>query len=126
MTLLDDLKMYGRFGFGLKTFLKEPTTVAQAAAAVRSRLATREDNFLRLLQRGVFQYPRSPYLPLFRLARCEFGDVSDRVRRHGLEDTLRVLREAGVYITFEEFKGRAPIVRAGHEIPVLAHDFDNP
>ena len=77
MRLLDDLKMYGRFGFGLKRFLHEPITVAQAAAAVRSRLATREDNFLRLLQRGVFEYPRSPYLPLFRLARCEFADVCD-------------------------------------------------
>ena len=126
MRLLDDLKMYGRFGFGLKRFLHEPITVAQAAAAVRSRLATREDNFLRLLQRGVFEYPRSPYLPLFRLARCEFADVCDRVRQHGLEDTLRVLREAGVYVTFEEFKGRAPIVRAGREIPVSPHDFDNP
>lgn len=126
MRLLDDLKMYGRFGAGLRKFLREPITVAQAAEAVRARLAEREGNFLRLLQRGVFEYPRSPYLPLFRLARCEFGDVRESVRQHGLEGTLRGLREAGVYITFEEFKGRAPIVRSGREIPVSVHDFDNP
>jgi len=48
------------------------------------------------------------------------------VRRDGLEQTLRALREAGIYVTFEECKGRVPIVRAGREFPVSAHDFDNP
>ena len=36
------------------------------------------------------------------------------------------MREAGVYITFEEFKGREPMVRDGQVIPVQARDFDNP
>jgi hypothetical protein len=48
------------------------------------------------------------------------------IRAKGLEETLRELREAGVYVTFEEFKGREPIVRAGQVIPVQARDFDNP
>jgi phenylacetate-coenzyme A ligase PaaK-like adenylate-forming protein len=43
-----------------------------------------------------------------------------------LEDTLRTLREAGVYVTFEEFKGRQPMVRGGRVISVQARDFDNP
>jgi hypothetical protein len=48
------------------------------------------------------------------------------VRAKGLEATLRALREAGVYVSYEEFKGRAPIVRDGRVIPVQAKDFDNP
>jgi hypothetical protein len=48
------------------------------------------------------------------------------VQRRGLEDTLRALREAGVYVAFEEFKGREPMVRNGQVIPVQARDFDNP
>ena len=48
------------------------------------------------------------------------------VHTEGLGNTLRALREAGVYITFEEFKGRTPIMRHGQVIPVQAQDFDNP
>lgn len=126
MSLIDDVKMYGRFGFGLSRFLRHPITVHEAAAAIRRRMAERDSNFLRVLQRGIFEYQRSPYLPLFRLAQCEAGDVADMVRRDGLEKTLLALREAGVYVTFEESKGRVPIVRGGKEFPVAARDFDNP
>lgn len=44
----------------------------------------------------------------------------------GLEGTLKALRAAGVYVTFEEFKGRKPIVRGSTTIPVAVTDFDNP
>jgi hypothetical protein len=39
------------------------------------------------------------------------------VRRDGLEDALRALYRAGVYLTVDEFKGRRPIVRGGQTIP---------
>jgi hypothetical protein len=42
------------------------------------------------------------------------------VRNQGLEEALRALREARVYVTFEEFKGREPMVRHGQLIPVQA------
>lgn len=124
--LVEDLKMYGRFVRGLRTFLRHPVSVDEAAAAIRQRMAEREENFLRVLQRGIFDYPRSPYLPLFRLTQCDIGDVRDMVRREGLEKALLALREAGIYVTFEECKGRVPIVRNGREFPVSAHSFDNP
>jgi hypothetical protein len=89
-------------------------------------MAEREASFLCLLERGIFGYRRSPYLPLLKLADCELGDIRNMVRRTGLEKTLRALREAGVYVSFEEFKGREPIVRRGQVIPVRARDFDNP
>ena len=36
------------------------------------------------------------------------------------------LREQGVYVTYEEFKGRKPIVRGARSMPVSSRDFDNP
>ena len=42
-----------------------------------------------------------------------------------MEGTLRTLRTAGVYFTFEEFKGREPVVRGGKTLPVRPRDFDN-
>jgi hypothetical protein len=126
MSLLADMKMYARFAWGLRGFLRHTITLEEAQAVVRQRMAERESNFLRLLEKGIFGYPRSPYLPLLKLAQVELGDIQNMVRDKGLEDTLRALREAGVYVTFEEFKGREPIVRDGQLIPVQAHDFDNP
>ncbi len=126
MTILGDARMYGRFALGLRRFLRQRTTVAEAEQHVRQELAQREANFLRLLERGVFGYRGSPYLPLLKLAGCELGDVRAMLQARGLEPTLLALREAGVYVSFEEFKGRQPIVRQGRVIPVRAQDFDNP
>jgi len=118
--------MYGRFAFGLRSYLHHTLTLEEARAIVLKRMEEREENFLRLLERGIFGYPRSPYLPLLKLAHCELGDIRSMVRTKGLEKTLLVLREAGVYVTFEEFKGREPIVRHGQTVRVHPKDFDNP
>jgi hypothetical protein len=126
MNILSDLKMYGRFAWGLRGFLRHPITLEEAKAIVQRRMAEREENFLRLVRKGIFGYPKSPYLPLLKLAQCEMGDIENMIRSRGLEKTLLALRKAGVYVAFEEFKGREPIVRNGKVIPVEAHDFDNP
>lgn len=118
--------MYCRFAGGLGDFLRRPISPAEARAIVARRMGEREENFLRLVERGVFGYPASPYLPLFKLAGCEMGDVSAMTRSHGLEQTLGKLRDAGVYVTFEEFKGKTPIVRGGRTIAVSTRGFDNP
>jgi hypothetical protein len=124
--ILADLKMYARFASGLRGFLRHTITLEEAKEIVRRRMAEREANFLRLVERGIFNYPRSPYLPLLKLAHVELSDIHDMVRKKGLEATLRALREAGVYISFEEFKGHQPIVRNGKLIPIRANEFDNP
>ena len=67
----------------------------------------------RLVEKGVFGYPRSPYLPLLKLARCELGDIESMVRSRGLEHTLHTLRNAGVYFTFEEFEWLSGIPSRG-------------
>ena len=122
----DPLRMYARFALGLKGFLKQRISLEEAKKMVLGRMAERERSFLQLMERAVFGYSRSPYLPLLKLAGCELGDIRNMVRREGLEAALAALREAGVYVTFEEFKGRRSIERFGKVIPVRAQDFDNP
>jgi len=126
MKMFDDIKMYRRFALGLCHFLRHRISLEEAKKIVQKRMQEREDNFARLLERGIYGYPRSPYLRLLKLAQCELGDIQRMVQVKGLEDTLRALRDAGVYVSFEEFKGRKPLVRAGEVFNVKPSDFDNP
>jgi hypothetical protein len=120
------IRKYGRFALGMYRFFRHTLTLEEAKAIIRKRMAERESNFLRLIEKGVFGYPRSPYGPLLKLAGCEMDDIRTMVRMEGLEKTLQALRDAGVYVTFEEFKGRRPIEREGRVWPVEPQDFDNP
>lgn len=126
MKRFDNLKMYARLVAGLARFLRRRTTFSEAEAVVRERMAQRERNFLRLLERGIRGHRPSPYRQLLRWAGVTFGDIERMLPARGLEGTLRALREAGVYLSFEEFKGRTPIVRGGRTLAVSDHDFDNP
>jgi hypothetical protein len=118
--------MYGRFLAGLRPYLRQTFTLEQARTAIAHRLAGREEALLRVAERGYFGHPRSPYRELLRLAGCEFADFRALVAEHGVDGALRALREAGVYFTFEEFKGRERVVRGGREIMVEQHQFNNP
>jgi len=79
-----------------------------------------------LLQRTIFADPEHPYACMFALADCSHGDLSQEVRRHGLDATLKRLRGAGVHLTHDEFKGAAKIVRDGQVIEAPAGCFANP
>ncbi len=106
---------YARMAWYYGRFVKA-APIPDPEAAIRDTLLHREDNFLNLVRRGIFENPRSPYNSLFRLADCTFEDVTSSVRRNGLEKTLKDLREAGIYLTHEEVKGK-PIHRHGKTIP---------
>ena len=120
------MKTYARFAWGLRGFLRDTISLEEAKATVRKRMAEREMNFLLVVKRGIFDYPPSPYLPLLKQAHCEMGDIEDMIKIKGLEDTLISLRDAGVYVSFEEFKGRKPMVRHGKVFHIRDRDFDNP
>lgn len=126
MRLFDDAMMYARFGFGLHKFLRQKITLEEAKAVIHRNMAHREKNFLDVLKKGIFEYPSSPYLPLLKWAGSEFGDIEKMVSEDGLTAALRKLREEGVYVTFEEFKGREAMRRGSQEIQVSSNDFDNP
>jgi hypothetical protein len=126
MGMLADLARYGRFSWKLRGFLRRRISLEQAHDHLRKRLAERESSFLRVARRGIYDNSRSPYLPLLRHAGCEFGDLERETRTHGLEGALRALRESGVYLTFEEFKGRTPVIRSGREFTIRPEAFENP
>ncbi|MBI3596911.1 MAG: hypothetical protein HY203_07145 [Nitrospirae bacterium] len=48
------------------------------------------------------------------------------MKAKGLEQTLEILRDNGVYITLEEFKSKVPISRKGLTIETRQTDFENP
>jgi hypothetical protein len=123
---LDNLKVFAQLPLALRRFSRHTMTLDEAKRIVHRRMARREENFLRTVERSIYGHPGSPYLALLRMAGCELGDLRALVRQRGLEAALRALRDAGVYVTFEEFKGRKPIHRHGKTISVTARDFDNP
>jgi hypothetical protein len=123
---LEYAKTFVEFPFALRRFLRHRPTLEEARRLVSERMASRESNFLSLVERGVYGSPKSPYLALLKWAGCELGDLRVAVRQKGLEKALHALREEGVYITYEELKGRKPIIRNGFALQTTPRDFDNP
>jgi hypothetical protein len=117
---------YAGFLAGIPAFVRHPITVDSAKAAIARRLADRENAFVRFAQTTLLAAPQSPYPRLLQSVGCEPSDLVALVRSRGLEAALAALREAGAYVSFEEFKGRTPLVRNGREIPLRSSDFANP
>jgi hypothetical protein len=107
LPLVSDVYGLARFATSLKAFLADPLSVEGAKDSIRKRIALRDRAFLETVEHAVFANPTSPHRKLFRLAGCELRDVAELVRREGLEQALRELTRAGVFTTFEEFKGQA-------------------
>ena len=123
---LSELWGFLRFATGLKAFLSQTISPEQARLLVRKWVDQREERLLKKIQSAVFEFDRSPYLKLFRAAGCELGDVRNLVQSHGVEGTLRQLFEAGIYVRWEELKGRQPATRGGQTFEFTERDFDNP
>jgi hypothetical protein len=100
--------------------------IALAESSLRTRVAAREENFLRLAERSIFEYSRSPYLPLLSARRINFNDLKSWVLNDGLEAGLRTLEQEGVYFTVDEFKGKVPVRRKGVNFLCDESMFDNP
>jgi hypothetical protein len=128
MTLnwLTDLAMLARLTRDFRGFLRTPITVEQAVSTVQRQLQAREDRFLLMAERAIYGHQRSPYLRLLRAAGCELGDLKALVANEGLEGALSRLLESGVYVTFNEFKGRNEAIRGSQRFIFVEEDFDNP
>jgi hypothetical protein len=124
--LFREIRSYVHFLFGLKGFFGRTLRLKDAVEIIQRRFQQREENFLCLVEKAIFRNPRSPYLPLLKMAGCEFGDLRQMVQTRGLEKTLDELRKNDVYFTFEEFKGRKKIHRGGKTFGFQPQDFDNP
>lgn len=123
---LRSLQALARFPFAMRHFRHQHITLDQAHRIVRRRMEQREEMFLDIASRSIYSHPASPYRALLKMAGCEPDDLRTLVKQNGLENALRVLRGQGVYVTFEEFKGRKPLVRGGKTIPIQDSAFDNP
>jgi hypothetical protein len=110
---------------GLREWLRRDTT-AEYQALIRNQLGSREQVWLQIVQKAIFEGPENPYNQMFDLAGCRYPDLEESVRREGLESTLRTLHRAGVYLTHYEFKGESPIVRGGRRIASGGNSFLNP
>jgi hypothetical protein len=126
MSLISDAIKYSRLAFGLRGFLRGTVTLEESQRVIAERLRNREKNFLSLVQKGIYQNPKSPYFKLLELAGCHFGDIESLVNKDGIEATLAKLLAEGVYISWEEFKGRKEVVRGGNRFSFSERDFDNP
>ena len=121
-----DLMSTPRLLRSLGEFFATPLTPARAAALVRQRLERREERFLAHVDRVVFGVPHSPYRTLLQSVGCDRPALAQAVRAHGLEGALAQLRDAGVYLSYEEFNGRREVVRGGRTFRFTPADFDNP
>jgi len=122
----DDLASAWQLVRGLPALIRHPLRVDEARAVLRRRLERRDERFVTFVRLAVFENSSSPYRALFRAAGCEAGDVEKLVRSEGLDEALRRLYIAGVYLTVDEFKGRVPTVRGGTTVEVDPERLYNP
>ncbi|HSW49456.1 MAG TPA: hypothetical protein VLH09_04740, partial [Bryobacteraceae bacterium] len=123
--MLREASYFLRMARGWREFIRTPPA-RDPRAVVREHVRRREENFLDLARRAIYANASNPYHALLRRAGCGYQDLATAVHADGLDATLGVLAEAGVYLTHDEFKGRQPILRPGIEIAVRPGDFMNP
>ena len=118
--------MVARLARDLPPFLRTPLTLEESRARVRWQLQNRERRFLETVDRAIYGYPASPYLRLLDHAGCERGDFHALVAHEGIEGALCHLAGLGVYVSFDEFKGRRVAVRGSARFTFSDRDFDSP
>jgi len=121
-----DAIMLARLSRDLPGWLRTPLTPADADACTRRGLTARAAGFLDLVARAIFAHPDSPYRWLLAQAGCEYGDLAALVHAEGVEGTLDTLAARGVYVTFDEMKGRRAVVRGSAHRTFAEAAFDSP
>jgi len=99
--------------------------MATTIPTLRVLLRHRGGRFLSVLRQVVLARSSRPLRQMSTEAQCSYGDVDSSVAKQGLESTVEMLRAAGVFLPWETFKGRKPIVRGGRHNPAPAADFVN-
>jgi hypothetical protein len=126
MSLFIKISKYWRFASGLKGFLREQLSADQCYEIINKNRENREQNFLDIVRKAVYENKNSPYLKLLQLARLGYDDFEGMIRSAGIESTLHTLKSRGVYISCDEFKCKKSVVRGGRAFTFKEGDFDNP
>ena len=107
----------------LTRFVRQKVEAPDIVETMRRGVARRPEAFLDMMRERIYARGNSPYLKLLQYAGCEYADIEAEVRRRGLDETLRRLAGAGVYLTSEEFKGKIDVVRGATRLRVRPADF---
>jgi hypothetical protein len=110
----------------LRHLVRHPVTVEEAHRRVADEVARRGPRFLTSLDRLVWPFPTNPTRRLLDSAGLEPADVRALVDDLGLVGALEALRDAGVYITYEEHQGQVEVVRGSTRFQTGPRDFFNP
>jgi len=108
--------------FAMRRFLAERPSLVDAKTQLKQALESREQRFLELVRTSVYATPESPYKKLLDHAGCELGDIASSLDKTGLEETLKTLARAGVYLTPGECKGRQDVERGSLSFRIRAQD----
>jgi hypothetical protein len=122
----DDVAAGLRILWSLPGHVRRPVDPRETRAGILRRLARRETDFVRQVRRSVFSNPSNPYVKLFEHAGCEIGDLERLIQQEGLESALRQLYNRGIYLTYDEFRGRKPAIRGSLTIDVIPSSLRNP
>lgn len=124
--LLASGRMVQRFLTELPAFLRDRAAPGDWVPHATQQLHDRERAFSRVLARGVFERPESPYGRLMSHAGFTAAAVTQLIGQKGVEGALAELFDAGVYLSHAEFKGEEPVRRGALSFRIAPRDLDNP
>ena len=116
LSLAKQLTLFASMATRLGPFLRDRLSAERCVAVSRQGLAAREQSFLAVIEQVVSQDEQNPYSKLLKHAGITPRDVRELVPRNGLEPTLEILYDYGVYVSLDEFKGRTQL-RAWQSMP---------
>lgn len=111
---------------GVRSLVRDPVRLDDVESEVARDWRARDTRFLEVLDTLVWPIPDSPYRALLDAAGVERGDVAALVGAGGVEHALAALRDAGVYVSYEEWKGDAPARRGSASFEFTPASFFNP
>lgn len=115
-----------QYNINIKKFLDKPISFTECQKYIKKGIENREDNFLIYIKNLIYNQKKSPYLELLKLSNITFDDVKKMIDQEGVEGALRIIKDEGVYITFDEFKCRKEVKRKGKTFRFRQNDFLNP
>jgi len=111
---------------GLRRLVRHPVTIEESRATIATEVRRRGPRLLASLDALVWPHAASPTRRLLHHAGLEAGDVRALVADHGVEGALETLRDAGVYVAYEEYQGRIEARRGSASFAFSPADFFNP
>jgi len=124
------MKKYVNFVLGFIKYMNGRVTTEEALVlaeeTLKIRIKNREKSFLNLVQKGIYENLKSPYLKLLHPKKIGFNELKRWVEGEGLDKALLRLQEEGVYFTVDEYKGRTEVVRKNVRFLLQEKDFHNP